>query len=244
VENVKYAGKALVPAQAGRPGALLLSLASPYILTEARGQATGADQVEVSVDGGKTFTPADLKDFSAAIKGRLAALVKVTFKGALKALSFEAIVQNNPGALPCLWPGKNVVTVSVAEPQTLGDNKLVVTYGYRLGSRAKSFEQLCQQGKEIARQHDANWSDTVTCAHKTFAAKDLPAAFDIDCPTPKGRYPVYPRMMFLRREVVAPGSAPLPLPDGVVEARLGPDEDLKPLPNPFLVGTEAPPASQ
>jgi hypothetical protein len=217
----------------------VVRLASPYILTKARGEAAGADKVEVSVDGGKTFKAADLKDFSAAVKGRVAALVKVTFSDALKFLKLEAIVQNNPGALPYLSPGKNVVTVSVADPQTLGDNQLVVTYAYRLGSRAKSFEQLCAQGKEIAKQHDAQWLDTVTCVQKVFTAKDLPARFEIDCPTPKGRYPVYPRMMFLRREVIAPGARPLPPPAGAVEANVGPDEKLMALPNPFLVGTKS-----
>lgn len=240
-ENVKFVGHALVPAEAGKPASVVFSLASPYILTKAKGEAVGADKVEVSADDGKTFKVADLKDFSAAVKGQIAALVKVTFSDALKALKLEAIVQNNPGALPYLSPGKNVVTVSVADPQTLGENKLVVTYAYRLGSRAKSFEQLCDAGKEIARQHDAKWSEVVTCVQRIFAAKDLPATFEIDCPTPKGRYPVYPRMMFLRREVIAPGSKPLPLPVAVVEANVGPDDELMTLPNPFLVGTETPP---
>ncbi len=117
-----------------------------------------------------------------------------------------------------------------------------MTYTYRLGSRSKSFEQLCDQGKEIARQHDAKWSDTITCVQKVFTARDLPATFEIDCPTPKGRYPVYPRMLSLRREVIAAGSKPLPLPDGAAAASVGPNEELMALPNPFLVGTEPPPA--
>jgi hypothetical protein len=101
-------------------------------------------------------------------------------------------------------------------------------------------EQLCKQGQVIAKQHQATWSEKLTFVQRTFSAKDLPATFEIDCPTPKDRYPVFPRMMFLRREVVAPGSAPLPLPAGAVEARVGPAEELCTLPNPFLVGTEAP----
>ena len=239
-ENVKYAASALVPAEAGKPGSVTVNLASPYILTKASGEASGAVAVEVSVDGGKTFKPVELKNFSDAVKGRVTALVKVTFKDALKALKLEAIVQNNPGALPYLSPGQNVVTVSADDTKALGENKLVVTYAYRLGSRTKSFEQLCDQGKEIAKQHNAKWADTVTCAQKVFAAKDLPATFEIDCPTPKGDFPVYPRMVFLRREVLAPGSAPQPLPPGAVEAGSGPADELAALPNPFLVGTETP----
>jgi hypothetical protein len=76
---------------------------------------------------------------------------------------------------------------------------------------------------------------------RTFTAKDLPATFEIDCPTPKGRYPVYPRMMFLRREVLAPSSVPLPLPQGAVAAKVGPNDELVSLPSPFLIGTEPPP---
>lgn len=243
-QNVKWADRALVPAESGQPGVVVLNLASPYILTQAKGEASGADAVEVSVDNGKTFKPVDLSNFSAAVKGQVAALIKVTFKEALKALNIEATVQNNPGALPYLSPGKNVVTVSVADPRSLADNKLVVTYAYRLGARTKSFEQLCDEGKEIARQHNAKWSDAVTCVQKVFTARDLPATFEIDCATPKGQYPVYPRMVFLRREVIGPDAQPQPLPAGAVAAKVGPADTLIGLPNPFLVGTEPPPAIQ
>ncbi|MCX7044506.1 MAG: hypothetical protein NTX50_03335 [Candidatus Sumerlaeota bacterium] len=241
IENVKRSGAALAPAEAGKPAAVIVNLSSPYIITKAKGEAAGAEKAEVSVDGGKTFKAVEMKDFSPAVKGQTAALLKVTFAEALKSLKIEAVVQNNPGALPYLSPGKNVIAVSVTDPKALGNNKLVVTYAYRLGLRAKSFEQLCDQGKEIAKQHDATWSGAITCVQKTFAAKDLPATFEIDCPTPKGRYPVYPRMMFLRREVVAPDSQPQPLPAGAQEAKAAPDEELLSLPNPFLVGTETPP---
>ena len=60
-------------------------------------------------------------------------------------------MQNNSGALPYLSPGKNVVTVSVADPKSLDNNKLVVTYAYRLGSRSESFEQMYGEDKEIAK---------------------------------------------------------------------------------------------
>ncbi len=237
-DNVKHAGRALVPAAPGKPACVVLALASPYILTKARGETAGADRVEVSVDGGTTFQVADVQDFSAAVKGRLAALVKVTFSEALTALRIEAVVQNNPGALPYLSPGRNVVTVSVAEPQALGDNRLAVTYAYRLGSRAKSFEQLCGQGKEIAKQHNATWADTVTCVQKVFTARVLAATFEIACPTPRGCYPVYPRMLFLRREVLAPGAQPLPLPPAAAGTGVGRDDVLVTLPNPFRLGAD------
>ena len=239
LENVKYADQALVPAEAGKPASVLVSLSSPYPMTRARAVAAGADTMEVSLDG-KTFKPVN-EDFSEAVKGQVKALVKITFKQALKSLRLEGLVQNNAGSLPYLSPGKNRVTVSVADAGALGNNKLAVTYTYRLGARGKSFEQLCDAGKEIAKQHDAKWSDQVTYVQKIFAASELPATFDIDCPTPKGKFPVYPRMMALRREVLAPGSAPAPLPAGAVEAKTNPGDELMALPNPFLAGTEAPP---
>ena len=202
-ENVRFADKALVPADASKPASVLLKLESPYILTKVGGRAEGAEAVEVSTDGGKTFAAADLADFTRAVKGRMSVLVRIGFKSALRGVRLEALVQNNPGALPYLSPGKNVVSVSVADPAALGENRLVVTYAYKLGARTKSFDQLCDEGKEIARQHNARWSDTVSYVQKTFTAKDLPASFEIDCPTPKGQYPVYPRMVLLRRELVA-----------------------------------------
>ena len=242
LNNVKHAGDALLPVQPGKPASVTVNLSSPYVLTRAAGQATGAELVEVSVDGGKTFKAAGLKDFSEAVKGRTSALVRITFAEALKALRLEAVVQNNPGALPYLSPGRNVVSVSVADPASLGSNRIALTYAYRLGSRSKSFEQLCEQGKEVAAQHNAQWTDALTCVQKVFAAQDLPATFQIDCPTPKGAHPVYPRMVFLRREILAPGSAPQPAPPGAQVPAAAPGDELAALPNPFLAGTEAPPA--
>jgi hypothetical protein len=239
-DNVKYAGNSLRPAQEGKPASVVLRLASPYIISGvSSGSAEGADKIEVSTDGGKTYGETSFANLGAAAKGKLAAMVRVTFSHALKSLHVNLDVMNNPGALPYLSPGKNVIAVSVADPKALGDNKLVVTYAYRLGSRGKSFDQLCDEGKEIANQRGAAWSNTVTYARKVFTAKDLPGGFEIDCPTPKGRYPVYPRMLWMSREVVSATSSPSPLPEGA-PARLASPEELQALPDPFLIGTETP----
>ena len=192
----------------------------------------------------KTFAAADIKDFSAAVNGRYDVLVRLTFRQGLKSLRLEAIVQNNKFSLPYLSPGRNTIAVTVAEPRDLGGNQLVVTYAYCLGSRDKSYEELCLAGKEVGKAHSATWSSTPTVVQKVFAAGDLPATFEIAVPTPKGKYPVYPKMVFLRREVVAPGAKPLPLPEGAVEPRMGADDELKTLPNPFRIGLEPPPASE
>lgn len=239
--NVRYANGALTPEKPGSASVTVL-LASPYIITKATGAASGADSLEISVDAGKTFKPAELADFTSAVRGQVSALARIHFQSALKSVKLEALVQNNPGSLPYLSPGKNVVSVSVADPAGLAGNKLVVTYSYDPGYRSKSFDQLCAEGKEIAKQHNAIWAQEPTVVQKVFTAKELPAKFEIDIPTPKDKYPVYPRMRFIRREIVAPDSKPLPLPDHAQQPlAAGPNAELKTLQSPFLIGSQLPP---
>ncbi len=240
--NVQFSNGALVPAKTGEPASVTVLLRSPYVITKATGAADGADSFEISTDGGKKFAPANIRDFTDSAKGQIAVLARVTFKTALKSLKLETLVQNNPGSLPYLSPGKNEIAVSVGDATALGDNRLVVTYAYSPGYRSKSFEQLYFDGKEIARQHNATWAENPTVVQKTFSAKELPATFTIDIPTPKDKHAVYPRMLFVRREILAPGAKPLPLPENAQqpEAVTGANE-LKTLPNPFLIGSQVPP---
>ncbi len=240
-DNVKYANQMLVPEESGKPASVTLKLASPYIISgRSIGVAEGSDKIEVSTNAGKTFKRVKIDQIGTAAKGKLEAWVRITFSKALRSLNLSVDVQNNPGALPYLSPGKNIVSVGALQPKALGDNRLVVTYAYRLGSRGKSFDELCEEGKEIAKQHNAKWSDTITAAQKVFTAKDLPGTLEIDCPTPKGEYPVYPRMLFLRREVISPTATPLPLPTGAIAATAAAADELQTLPNPYLIGSEPP----
>jgi len=82
---------------------------------------------------------------------------------------------------------------------------------------------------------------TPTVVQKVFSANDIPATFDIPIPTQKGKYHVYPRMLFLRREVIAPGQAPMPIPENALLAKVGEGKQLKTLPNPFMIGIAKPP---
>ncbi|KKL86133.1 hypothetical protein LCGC14_1947780, partial [marine sediment metagenome] len=239
-DNVKVAGGALAPADASRPASITVPLQSPYVMVKAQGQADGAT-AEISVDGGKTFKAADLNDFSKAVNGKYAAQVKLTFSKPVKSVKLEVIVQHNRTSLPYLSPGANKVTVSAGDAKKLGDNKLVVTYAYSLGSRRYSYEQLAEGDYEVAKAHKASWSTTPTVVQKIFTAKDLPATFDVPVPTPKGKYPVYPRMLLMRREVIAANGKPMPLPDGAIAPKVGPNDELKSLPNPFLMGIAKPP---
>jgi hypothetical protein len=79
---------------------------------------------------------------------------------------------------------------------------------------------------------------------KVFAAKDLPATFEIDIPTPRGKHPVYPRMLFVRREVAAPGASVMQLPQGAVTPKPVAADELRTLPNPFAVGIAKPSAKK
>jgi hypothetical protein len=240
-QNVRLAGGLLAPAEAGTPASITVELSSPYIMTRASGQAEGAQTAEISLDGGKTYQPVELKDFSDAVGGRYACLLRLGFREALKSLRLEVTVQHNRCVLPYLSPGPNRISVSLADPKALGANRLAVTYAYCLGWRNRSYEETAERGAEVARAHYAQWTETPTVVRKVFKAADLPASFDIDVPTPKDKHPVYPRMLFLRREVLAPGAEPMPLPAGAVEPKMGKADELKTLPNTFLVGIAKPP---
>jgi hypothetical protein len=235
-ENVKLAGGKLVPAEPAQPASITVALQSPYVMTRASGRAEGIDRAEISLDEGKTFKPIRIGDFSEEVGGKHACLVKLSFTKALTMVWLEAVVQCNRGALPYLSPGKNKVRVAVADPRDLGGNRLVVTYAYLPGFRSKSYEQLAGSGAELARGHGAAWAARPTVVQRSFTAAELPAAFDIDIPTPPGKYPVYPRMLFIRREVLAAGAKPLPLPEGAEEPAVASDRELPTLPNPFTVG--------
>lgn len=241
-DNVKLVDGKLAPVDPARPASITVELKSPYIMTLAKGQAEGAVKAEVSLDGGKTFKPIKLDDFSEEVGGQYQALVKLSFAEAIRSLKLEAIVQCNLGSLPYLSPGKNKIAVEVADAKELGDREVVVTYAYHTGFRSKSYEELADAGAELARAHYATWSAKPTVVQKTFRAKDLPATFEIDIPTPAGKYPVYPRMVFLRREVVPQGTKPLALPEGAEAPVASPASELKSLPSPFTVGFAAAPA--
>lgn len=239
--NVRWATGSLTPASSTRPASITVRLESPYIMSRARGKAVEVDKAEISFDGKGAWQEIDLGNFDDVVGGRYACFLKLTFTKPLTSLSVEIIVQHNRCALPYLSPGPNKVTVSVADPTRLGTNRLAVTYAYCLGSRHEPYEYLADMGAELARGHNAVWSDTPTVVRRVFTAEDLPATFDIPVSTPKDRYPVYPRMLFLRREVIGPGQEPQPLPTPSVKPKVGPGDELKTLPNPFLMGIAPPP---
>jgi hypothetical protein len=116
-----------------------------------------------------------------------------------------------------------------------------VTYAYCLGRRDRTPEEVFERGAEIARAHYATWSDKPIVVQKTIDKS--PCTFEIPVPTPKGKQPVYPRMLFLRREVLSPGQKPLPVPAPPSTPKVSPGQTLATLPNPWTIGTGKPPAA-
>jgi len=240
-DNVAQQAGSLRPKDASRPGVLVVKMASPYVVARASGKIACQDaKAEVSGDL-KTWTAAALADLTKAVVGLYGYYVRVTFGKPITAIELESIVQHNQEALPYLAPGQNTITVTVAEPKALARNRLVVTCAYCLGQRDRTPEEIFERGAEIARAHYAKWSDRPVVVQKTIDKS--PCTFEIPVPTPKGKQPVYPRMLFLRREVLSPGQEPLPVPAPPSAPKAGPGETLAALPDPWTIGTGKPPAA-
>jgi len=238
-ENVVLDGRALKPKDAARPGVVVIEMSSPYVVAKASGKiASQQAKVEVSQDL-KTWTPADVADLTNAVAGAYRYFVRVTFQRPVTAIELTSIVQHNQEALPYLAPGRNKITVDVADPAALGNNRLVVTYAYCLGSRERTPEEMFDRDAEIARGHYASWSQTPIVVRKTIDR--FPDTIEIPVPTPKDRQPVYPRMLFVRREVLAPAQQPMAVPATPTTPQVGPGEVLATLPTPWLIGTQPPP---
>ncbi len=239
-ENVVYRNGALHPKDSAKSGVVVIEMSSPYVVAKASGKidSEGA-KVEISKDL-KSWAPVDLADMTKAVVGTYSYYVRVTFQKPVTAIELRSIVQHNQEALPYLAPGENKITVTAVDPQSLGKNRLVVTYAYCPGWRDRTPEEVFERDAEIARAHYAHWVETPIVVQKTI--EKFPATFEIPVPTRKGKQPVYPRMVFLRREVLAPGQEPLPVPAKPTTPKVGPDEELATLPNPWLIGAQPPPA--
>ena len=239
-ENVVWRAGKLEAQDAAKPGRFVVPMASPYVLVKASGKIAGDDaKTEISTDG-KKWQPVDVADFSKAVVGKYRYHLRVTFQKPISAIELTNLVQHNQEALPYLAPGQNKITVGAENPAALGDNRLAVTYAYCPGSRDATPAQFFDSGKEIARAHNAAWAKTPIVVQKVIDR--FPATFEIPVPTPKGKQPVYPRMVFLRREVLAPAQKPMDVPAPSSVPTVGPDETLATLPNPWTIGIERPPA--
>lgn len=238
-ENVTVVGSRLQP-KAGGEASFVVPMASPYVVAKASAKIAGEDaRLDVSLDG-KKWQPFQGNDLSAAVAGRYCYWVRVRFQKPIAGIDLTSIVQHNQEALPYLAPGKNTIAVT-AGGEPLGKNRVAITYAYYPGYRTVPPEDLCEQGAEIARAHNAQWAEKPVVVQRVFDR--LPATFEIVVPTPKGKYPAYPRMAFLRREVLAPGQKPIDVPVPPSDPKVGADQTLATLPSPWLMGTQPPAAA-
>ncbi len=237
-KNVVWREGTLRPDDSNEPAAFVIEMASPYVIAKAAGKIGCADATIELASEENRWSKIDLSDFSSEVAGRYRYRLRVTFSQPLSLIEITNVVQHNQESLPYLAPGRNRITVTAANPQELGENRLVVTYAYCLGSRDKTPIEMFEGDAEIARGHHATWSETPIVVQKTFDR--LPATFDIPIPTPRGKQPVYPRMVFLRREVLAPGQPAMPVPETPGSPGVGGDQYLADVPNPWLIGTGEP----
>lgn len=240
-ENVALRDGALRPLDAGRPAVLTIEMSSPYVVAKAAATIAGEGvTAELSRDGAK-WAPLDPAALGEAVKGAYRYFVRLTIAGRVDALEVVSIVQHNQHALPYLTPGSNTVTISAADGATLtGGNRLAVTYAYLPGARTATPDQVFDKGGQIADGAGAAWSETPVVV-QTIVDK-LPATLEIVVPTPAGKQPVYPRMLFLRREVLAPGQAAAATPAAPSTPRVEQGQTLATVPNPWTLGIEPPPA--
>ncbi len=236
--NVAVHDAAMHPADPAAPGVIVVEMSSPYVVARANGAVESEDvRLEISKDL-TTWLPLDFIAISQMVRGAYRYFVRCTFRKPVRAFELSSVVQHNQEALPFLVPGINTITVTSANPADMGANRLVVTYAWQPGSRDRTPEQLFDAGVEIARGHYAHWSEQPVVMQKII--DKLPCTFDIPVPTPRGKQPVYPRMLFLRREMLAPGSQPRPTPAPPFNSAVGSGETLERLPTPWLVGARPP----
>lgn len=238
--NIAIKNGRIVRIDERKPGRFVVQMASPYVVAAATTdiRSEGAS-VEVAVDPeGRRFDPLGGRDLSGIVRGSYAYAIRITFSEPIEALCLSSIVQHNQEALPYLAPGKNRVTVTVANPAELKRGQLLVTYAYCLGSRDPTPEQVFDRGAELHRAHWAQWSDEPIVVQRI--VDRTPCSFEIPVPTPKGKQPVYPRMVFLRREFLGPEGRPGAVPADPTSPEVGPDEYLADVPVPWLIGASPP----
>lgn len=115
------------------PGSAVFKVGLPYAYVSATVDAAfeGEGKLSVSVDGGKTWTPAQAGDVSPLLKQKYDVRVKAEFTGALASFGLTAVVEHNRSAQPALLNGRNVVTVATEKNALPKDSVMTVTYRYQ-----------------------------------------------------------------------------------------------------------------
>jgi hypothetical protein len=168
----------------------LFTLDSPYpyaAATLAAASSGGACSFALSSDGGASWTPCVPGDLTALVRQRYAVVLKATFSGSLTALTVDAVVEHNRGALPFLYQGANVVTVGRHAGQLPAGEALEVTYAF-------------QEANAPAHRSSFNGSEVTYGEARTVTKQvtALPCTFTIDV---GGNTP--PRMVSIARALKA-----------------------------------------
>lgn len=183
VEGAQAQAGALV---AHGAGSAIFKLDLPYAYasaTVAVGFAGGEGTLSVSLDHGRSWTPAAAGDLTAQLRQQYTPWVKVGFPGSLTSFAVKAVVEHNRGALPFLYQGRNEVRVATSDNRLPADTTLVVTYAYQEATAPAKRTQF--NGTQVTYGE----TRTVTREFTT-----LPATFTIDV---AGNTP--PRMLYVER---------------------------------------------
>lgn len=238
VDNVLVRDGQMRPADPSKPAQVVIPMQSPYVVAKALLTIEpGPVELFLACEG-ESFRPVTAETLSTAVRGAYAYRLKVVFRHPVSRLELVSVLQHNQEALPYLAPGRNRVTVTVNNPELLSRYRLVVTYAFCLGWRDRTPEQIYQAGAEIARAHYAQWADEPVVVQRVIDR--VPFEFDIVVPTPRGKQPVYPRMLFLRRELLTAGQESAPVPAPPSEPTVGPEQELRDVPTPWLLGSLSP----
>ncbi len=117
VENAAVVGGKLVPVEKARPATIVIPMASPYVVAKVILVVEPAEvKLRVSKDG-KVFTAVDLASLTEAVRGSYRYWLEMTFSQPIERLELTSVVQHNQEALPYLAPGRNRITVGVANPE-------------------------------------------------------------------------------------------------------------------------------
>jgi hypothetical protein len=167
-------------------GSAVFKLDLPYAYASATigaAFAGGDGTIAVSYDDGRTWTPAAVGELGAGVRQRYSLWVKVAFPATLKSFTVDAVVEHNRGALPFLYPGKNLVTVSAGALPA--GTAMTVTYVYQEATAPAGRSQF--NGTQVA------YGETRTATREI---TELPCTFAIEV---GGTTP--PRMVSIERAV-------------------------------------------
>ncbi|MGD0088405.1 MAG: hypothetical protein ABSE73_00630, partial [Planctomycetota bacterium] len=146
------------------------SLAYPYAAAKLDAAFEGGEgKLAVSVDGGKTWQPAQAGDISPLVRQKYDVWIKAEFPGSLTRFALQATIEHNRCTLPYLVNGKNTVTVSTKDNKLPPDSVLSVTYAY-------------QEATAPAKRNQYNGAG-ITYGEAKIAKKEatqLPLTFDIE----------------------------------------------------------------